>query len=514
MQASNDCGTCTIAFVPSKPVDCDSDRNDGAGRRRSTDNSGIPRIRSASRRGLPFLPILTRLVGFGAMFFLCASLLDLRGHGGLLDASSNYVQIAALLMFAVSAVGLSLLPRLYTRASADDVRSSSFLVAHSALLTLLPLMSVIRPHEPAARRETIYGLNILFVIASLVVSWSVRNKKTASRRARGPRNVLIVGADPVGREVRDYLAKLFSRQYSFKGFVSLGEGSGENLAGIDAKEIVGDAYQILTKARTLFVDEIIFSQRPSIPNLLSDVIREARTTEIDIRLIPSLTETLTNRSDVQYIGDLPTISIIQTKHPTLSLMAKRAIDIVLSLVGMLILLPVLLIIALVIKLDSKGPVLYRSSRVGYKGTVFNCFKFRTMSKDAEALKKKLEHLNERKGVLFKIAKDPRITRVGALLRKYSLDELPQLWNVLVGDMSLVGPRPSISSEVAQYETHHLRRLDVVPGITGLWQVEGRQDPSFESYITLDSKYVNDWSIWLDLKILLRTVNAVISGTGA
>jgi lipopolysaccharide/colanic/teichoic acid biosynthesis glycosyltransferase len=145
--------------------------------------------------------------------------------------------------------------------------------------------------------------------------------------------------------------------------------------------------------------------------------------------------------------------------------------------------------------------------------VFNCYKFRTMMQDADSMRGHYAHLNERHGILFKIAKDPRVTKIGAILRKYSVDELPQLWNVLCGEMSLVGPRPSIRSEVAQYKTAHLRRLDAVPGMTGLWQVEARRDPSFESYVRLDSEYVREWSIWLDLKIILRTANVVLKGTG-
>jgi lipopolysaccharide/colanic/teichoic acid biosynthesis glycosyltransferase len=137
-----------------------------------------------------------------------------------------------------------------------------------------------------------------------------------------------------------------------------------------------------------------------------------------------------------------------------------------------------------------------------------------MVSNADKLKAELEHMNERKGILFKIARDPRITRIGSWLRKYSLDELPQLYNVMRGDMSLVGPRPPIASEVEQYELSHLRRLDVLPGLTGLWQVEARQDPSFESYISLDTAYVENWSLILDLKILIRTVGVVITGTGS
>jgi len=136
-----------------------------------------------------------------------------------------------------------------------------------------------------------------------------------------------------------------------------------------------------------------------------------------------------------------------------------------------------------------------------------------MIENAASMHSQIAHLNERDGVLFKIAADPRITEVGLFLRKYSLDELPQLWNVLKGDMSLVGPRPSISSEVAQYKTTHLQRLDVIPGITGLWQIEARHDPSFARYISLDLEYVSKWSVWFDLKILFLTLNAVLTGTG-
>jgi len=165
-------------------------------------------------------------------------------------------------------------------------------------------------------------------------------------------------------------------------------------------------------------------------------------------------------------------------------------------------------------MDSEGKTFYRAQRIGRKGRAFPCYKFRTMVHNADQLKAELEHMNERDGVLFKIAKDPRITRVGRVLRKYSLDELPQFYNVLKGDMSLVGPRPPMAAEVEQYDLAHLRRLDVLPGITGLWQVEARQDPSFDSYISLDTAYVENWNLMMDLRILARTVGVVLSGTGS
>jgi exopolysaccharide biosynthesis polyprenyl glycosylphosphotransferase len=194
-------------------------------------------------------------------------------------------------------------------------------------------------------------------------------------------------------------------------------------------------------------------------------------------------------------------------------MAKRILDLVISTLALTLLSPLMLLIAIMVRLDSKGPIFYRAERIGRKGRKFGCFKFRTMVPNADELKKKLAHMNERDGILFKIKQDPRITRVGRILRKYSLDELPQLWNVLRGDMSLVGPRPPLAAEVERYDISHLRRLDVLPGITGLWQVEARQDPSFDNYISLDTAYVENWTFGLDLKILIRTISVVFTGTG-
>jgi exopolysaccharide biosynthesis polyprenyl glycosylphosphotransferase len=196
------------------------------------------------------------------------------------------------------------------------------------------------------------------------------------------------------------------------------------------------------------------------------------------------------------------------------LLFKRGLDIVLSVLALTFFLPVLVVVAIAVKLDSRGPIFYFSERIGKKGRVFRCTKFRTMVRDAEKRRADVMHMNERDGVLFKISNDPRITKLGRFLRKYSLDELPQFFDVLRGDMSIVGPRPPLASEVREYKLSHLRRLDVTPGITGLWQVQARQDPSFDSYISLDVTYIENWSIWLDLKILARTVGVVLAGTGS
>jgi len=193
---------------------------------------------------------------------------------------------------------------------------------------------------------------------------------------------------------------------------------------------------------------------------------------------------------------------------------KRLWDVTAAAVGLVVVSPAMILIAAVIKLDSPGPVLYISERIGRRGRTFSCFKFRTMVINADKLKNSLSAHNEREGPLFKMRNDPRITRVGRFLRKFSLDELPQLFNVIHGDMSLVGPRPPIASEVELYELQHLRRLEVLPGLTGLWQVRARQDPSFDRYVALDLTYVENWTLWLDLKILARTAQVVFRGTGS
>lgn len=193
---------------------------------------------------------------------------------------------------------------------------------------------------------------------------------------------------------------------------------------------------------------------------------------------------------------------------------KRIFDLVGTALGALLLAPVLLAIALAIKVNSPGPILYRSRRVGEGGRVFWFLKFRSMVRNAEMLRDELAHLNEVDGPVFKIARDPRITRVGAFLRRSSLDELPQLWNVWRGDMSLVGPRPPLPEEVLQYQAWQLRRLSVRPGLTCLWQISGRSSVGFDDWMRMDLEYIDRRSFAVDLSILLRTVPAVLSGKGA
>ena len=193
---------------------------------------------------------------------------------------------------------------------------------------------------------------------------------------------------------------------------------------------------------------------------------------------------------------------------------KRSIDVVVAVIALLALVPLVVLIAIAVRLDSRGPVFFAQTRVGKDRHKFQLYKFRSMCEDAERVRASLVHLNEASGPIFKIRRDPRITRIGQLLRKSSLDELPQLINVLKGDMSLVGPRPPLPQEVEQYDDRALARLSVIPGITCLWQINGRSDLSFEQWVDLDLEYIATQSLWLDFVILLRTIPAVLTARGA
>jgi exopolysaccharide biosynthesis polyprenyl glycosylphosphotransferase len=337
----------------------------------------------------------------------------------------------------------------------------------------------------------------------------------------GTRNVLIVGMGSSGFAIRNHLRRIRRLGYTFKGFVWTSEEAekhrflarghhGQRLAG---SEVLGSVETLSDLIRRHFIDEIFVTglcTRATVRGL----IEQASALGVDVRVVPDLYEGLALSAPVEYVGQFPTLPLHFRQIPVTSLIIKRMLDISIASCAIILAMPVMLLVALAICIDSRGPILYCAERVGRKGHTFCCWKFRTMVANADALQSKLLHMNERDGILFKLKHDPRITRVGRILRKYSLDELPQLLNVLFGSMSIVGPRPPVAREVNQYKLSHLRRLDVSPGITGLWQVQARQDPSFDQYISLDTFYVDNWSLWLDLKIMIRTFAVVISGTGS
>lgn len=384
-------------------------------------------------------------------------------------------------------------------------------VQASLMAGLLLSGSMYMTHNTTISRALVVYL-VLLTTVLLCTSRAFWRHSMHRRYERGidTRNVLIAGPSRVGEVLRKQMVRNRRLGRNFKGFVEIGEG---REAAAEPGLIVGCLDDIRALARQHFVDEIIIADHCLTAEVI-DLIEAARELEIEVLVVPGFYDELTPEAPIEYLGDFPVVALHHRDDRVIPLFAKRAVDFVVSFGILIVLAPTFLLVALAVKLDSPGPVLYVSDRIGRKGRLFHCFKFRTMVADAERMKAALAAKNERDGILFKMRNDPRITRVGRLLRKYSLDELPQILNVLLGDMSLVGPRPPIASEVARYEVEHFRRLEVLPGLTGLWQVRARQDPSFERYVALDLAYVENWSLWLDLKILVKTAEVVLRGTGS
>jgi exopolysaccharide biosynthesis polyprenyl glycosylphosphotransferase len=266
-------------------------------------------------------------------------------------------------------------------------------------------------------------------------------------------------------------------------------------------------------ARDLGVRTVVLAPGSLEPQACSKIHSELLDSEIEVILAPNVAQVDSGRLSARQFGGLPVLRLEQ-REQRVRRAGKRSFDLVLSLVLIVVLTPVFLGIAALIKLDSRGPAYFRQRRVGKDGASFELWKFRTMRVDAEALLLELREQNEAHGHLFKVRDDPRITAFGRWLRRTSLDELPQLWNVLVGEMSLVGPRPALPHEIAEFDDFTLRRLRVKPGITGLWQVSGRSDASFATYSRMDAFYAENWTLLGDLRILTKTIPVVFGSKGA
>jgi exopolysaccharide biosynthesis polyprenyl glycosylphosphotransferase len=338
-------------------------------------------------------------------------------------------------------------------------------------------------------------------LGSLFVLIAARRLRRALRPAHhNTRNVLIIGSGTKAKQISDAIHHDPSSLRLVKGYVA------EN----HIRNIYGPA-MLSRIAREEFVDEVIIASTD--PEVARIAIQEACRNKLDVKIAPEICTPYAHEIAFDTVGDIPLLRIHDHRSPEYGLAFKRCLDVVFSLYGLMVVSPLLVFIAATIKLDSSGPVFYRATRAGRKGRQFRCYKFRTMIAEADAVKDNLRTKNEREGAFFKIENDPRVTRIGRFLRKYSVDEIPQLWNVLLGDMSLVGPRPHPADDVSLYKIQHLQRLDFVPGITGLWQVTARRDPSFERSVALDVEYIKNWNLWLDLRILCKTICAVLEGSG-
>jgi len=322
-----------------------------------------------------------------------------------------------------------------------------------------------------------------------------------------PRRTLIVGAGHLGRTLQ---AKMESHpQYGLHvvGFVDDDAPSGEDILGATA-----DLTRLVDEHE---VDWVVLASTGAAYEQTLDRVRAVRRPDVHLSIVPNYFELFASNATIEDLEGIPVVSLPPMRFSSSVRALKRSVDVAVSGLGLLVLSPLLTVVAVLIKFDSRGPVFFRQRRVGRAGMEFRIVKFRTMVDGAEQRRFDLAELNEMQdgGPLFKIKDDPRITRVGRFLRKTSIDELPQLWNVLAGEMSLVGPRPFVVHESEQITGWAGRRLETTPGITGLWQVLGRNDLPFEEMVKLDYIYVTNWSLWWDVKILCQTIPVVLGRRG-
>ncbi len=328
---------------------------------------------------------------------------------------------------------------------------------------------------------------------------------------RNTRNVVIIGGDQSEAFIDAFIAAK-DWGYRIKSIVSpYQEVSDKYSSGAWIK----DNDELLKKIEIKGIDDIFYCLPVNDEHYnVEDLLKEAETTGVTVHIMQQAYFTTEQNN---HTGELRFDNIFETHQKTpakyLSLKFKEIVDIFLSAFIIVVLMPLLLLIALLIRLEDKGPVFFKQERVGMNGRRFVCFKFRTMIVNAEQLLDGLKEQNESDGPTFKIENDPRITKIGRLLRKTSLDELPQFYNVIKGEMSIVGPRPPLLREVKQYERSQLRRLSMKPGITCIWQVSGRNSVSFKEWMRMDLEYIDNWSLWLDVKIMLKTVGEILKANG-
>jgi exopolysaccharide biosynthesis polyprenyl glycosylphosphotransferase len=329
-------------------------------------------------------------------------------------------------------------------------------------------------------------------------------------RLNNQQNTVVVGAGVVGQMVARKIRKHREYNLNLVGFV---DDEPHELDDLDDVPVLGGEDDLVEVIRANDVSRVVlaFSRRSA--ERLLEQIRAAGFEDVHLSIVPRYFELIASSVEIVDVEGIPIVEVPAARLSRLARFSKRAFDIALTLPGLLLIAPMLGLVALAIKLDSHGPVFFKQPRMGRGHEVFEIVKFRTMHVGAEDLRDALLVANESTGPLFKIREDPRVTRVGRWLRKLSLDELPQLLNVLRGEMSLVGPRPFVVYEDEKIDGWARRRLDLTPGITGLWQVLGRNDIGFEEMIKLDYLYVNNWSLWWDLKLLLRTAPVVLSRRG-
>jgi len=362
--------------------------------------------------------------------------------------------------------------------------------------------------------RTLFPLAAVIILGMLTLSRIAKNMALNQMRRRGigAKNVLVVGAGEVGRAVMRTIAAHPELGYRVEGFVDDDAAKGQTDLG--RMRALGNVGNIPSLIGDLHLDVAIITLPWTYHQRIRQIVRQCEHRRVQVYIVPDLLQTAISRVGVEQLGEVPVISMREEPMGGRGRMAKRIVDIIGALSALVLGAPIMLLSAIAIRLDSPGPVIFSQTRLGEHEKPFTCLKFRTMSCDAEAEKEALIAQTNGDPRLFKMKDDPRTTRVGRILRRFSIDEFPQFLNVLRGEMSIIGPRPPLPSEVELYQEWHHQRLDVPTGISGMSQVSGRSDLSFDEVALLDIWYAENWSLLLDLKIMLKTVAVAFLGRGA
>ncbi len=429
-----------------------------------------------------------------------------------------YRSFDAYAPFALLLTGLLIL--VYRMDGAYEIRRDSSLVEEAYRITAGTATAIIIMVAFAFFARPLLNSRLIFIYCGILIPAFLTIARIVVRawlgrlrlRGIGVDRLLIVGAGEVGRMVMRNVVAQPELGYEIVGY--LDDNPGKSNTALGRLRGLGTIEMLPEVLKSLPIDEVIVALPWHAHRKIVQVVQEAQQANVRPRIVPDLFALMLGRVKLDQINGIPLIGMQPVAITGVNRALKRLVDVVVSLLAITLALPIWLVVPILIKLDTPGPILFNQVRVGRNGQRFIVHKFRSMVANAEEQKASLAALNEADGPLFKIKDDPRMTRVGRLLRRTSLDELPQFFNVLKGDMSLVGPRPALPEEVAQYEEWHMRRLEAAPGITGLWQVSGRSLIGFEEMMLLDTFYCENWSFGLDLKILLKTVPHVIFGRGA
>ncbi len=388
------------------------------------------------------------------------------------------------------------------------------LIKVHVLGAIIVASSVYLVHAIAFSR-LLLGCFVLFSLLLIVITKGGIKLLLRHFRSRGynSRNLLIVGSGKQVHRLVELVRLHAGWGLVITGFVGLpGEPVLEN---IPASSHLGTLEELVEICKRNLVDEVIFSLPCESLSMVDEYLVSLQDMGIVVRMTVDMYDAPTSRKELSMFHDIPMLTYYSKEFDAGQLFLKRCLDVFGALVGLVISALYFPFIALAIKLESRGPLFFGQRRVGENGRIFTCWKYRSMFIDAEERKNGLMAQNEMQGAMFKIKDDPRVTRVGRFIRKTSLDELPQFWNVLVGEMSLVGTRPPTPDEVSTYENWHRKRICIKPGMTGLWQVSGRnQIRDFDEVVKLDIQYIDNWSLWLDIKLLFKTVWVVLARSGA